>query len=181
MILLHMPSKLSITLCMKEGLTYLMVTLAYHLPYTELSFRFMCLCYVNYGLLGCFFFDMPFKPCVQQAMQLFPVKFMELTGIRKCFFGYHFLSFSNYSMFGCVLIAGSLLFYRIIPVDNDQMRPPNICMDKEHLRVYEKQVELLLSEGLGERARLVRVLRRSIPANWHIDEVCSVCQYTVTA
>lgn len=59
---------------------------------------------------------------------------------------------------------------RIIPVDNDQMRPPNICMDKEHLRVYEKQVELLLSEGLGERARLVRVLRRSIPANWHIDE-----------
>jgi hypothetical protein len=28
-----MPNKLSTTLCMKEGLTYLMVTIAYHLPY----------------------------------------------------------------------------------------------------------------------------------------------------
>ena len=37
MILIHVPNKLSTTLCMKEGLTYLMVTLAYHLPYTELT------------------------------------------------------------------------------------------------------------------------------------------------
>jgi hypothetical protein len=35
MILIHMPNKLSTTLRMK-GLTYLMVMLAYHLPYTEL-------------------------------------------------------------------------------------------------------------------------------------------------
>lgn len=59
---------------------------------------------------------------------------------------------------------------RIIPVDNDHTKPPNICMDKEHLRVYEKQVELLLSKGLGERARLVRVLHRNIPSNWDINE-----------
>jgi hypothetical protein len=32
MILNHMPSILSTTLCMKEGLIYLMVTLPYHLP-----------------------------------------------------------------------------------------------------------------------------------------------------
>jgi hypothetical protein len=36
MILIHMPNKLSTTLCMKEGLTYLMAMLAYHLPYTKL-------------------------------------------------------------------------------------------------------------------------------------------------
>jgi hypothetical protein len=36
-ILIHMPSKLSTTLRMKEGITYLMVMLAYHLPYIELS------------------------------------------------------------------------------------------------------------------------------------------------
>jgi hypothetical protein len=36
MILIHMPNKLSTTPCMK-GLTYLMVTLAYHLPYIKLS------------------------------------------------------------------------------------------------------------------------------------------------
>lgn len=59
---------------------------------------------------------------------------------------------------------------RIIPVDKDHMKAPNICMDKEHSRVYEKQVELLLSKCLGDRARLVRVLHRSIPENWHIDE-----------
>lgn len=59
---------------------------------------------------------------------------------------------------------------RIIPVDKDHMKAPNICMDKEHSRVYEKQVELLLSKCLGDRAHLVRVLHRSIPENWHIDE-----------
>jgi hypothetical protein len=37
MILVHMSSILSTTLRMKEGLTYLMVTLAYHLPYTDLT------------------------------------------------------------------------------------------------------------------------------------------------
>jgi hypothetical protein len=31
-----MPKKLSTTLCMKEGLTYLMVTIFYHLPYSRL-------------------------------------------------------------------------------------------------------------------------------------------------
>jgi hypothetical protein len=36
MILIHMPSILSTTLYMKEGLMYLMVTLAYHLPKTVL-------------------------------------------------------------------------------------------------------------------------------------------------
>jgi hypothetical protein len=36
MILIHIPSKLSIILCMK-GITYLMVMMAYHLPYTELT------------------------------------------------------------------------------------------------------------------------------------------------
>jgi hypothetical protein len=37
MILIHMPTKLSTTLHIKEGLTYLMVKLAYHLPYTMLT------------------------------------------------------------------------------------------------------------------------------------------------
>jgi hypothetical protein len=36
MILVHMPNKLSTTLCMKKGPTYLMVTLAYHAPYPGL-------------------------------------------------------------------------------------------------------------------------------------------------
>ena len=36
MILIHMPSKLSTTLRMKEELTYLMVTMTYNLPYIEL-------------------------------------------------------------------------------------------------------------------------------------------------
>jgi hypothetical protein len=37
MILIHMPSKLSTTLPMKEGLTYVMVMLAYHRPFTEFN------------------------------------------------------------------------------------------------------------------------------------------------
>jgi hypothetical protein len=37
MILIHMPSILSTTLRMKEGLAYLMVKLAYHLSYVELT------------------------------------------------------------------------------------------------------------------------------------------------
>jgi hypothetical protein len=52
MILVHMPNKLNTTPCMKEGLTYLMVTMAYHLPYS--------------GLLEC---DEPWLICVGRKIR----------------------------------------------------------------------------------------------------------------
>jgi hypothetical protein len=58
-----MPDKLSTTLCMKEGLTYLTVTIVYHLPYRGL---FECdepwLIYARRqtkGVAGLPFVDMP--------------------------------------------------------------------------------------------------------------------------
>ncbi|KAH9309820.1 hypothetical protein KI387_037731, partial [Taxus chinensis] len=59
---------------------------------------------------------------------------------------------------------------RINPMENEHGESSNFCLDKEDWRVYEKEVELLLSKGLGERARLIRVIPRSMPANWNINE-----------
>ncbi|GLJ36464.1 hypothetical protein SUGI_0732270 [Cryptomeria japonica] len=61
-------------------------------------------------------------------------------------------------------------YARISPVDNEHRKLSNVCLDKENWRVYEKEVESLLCKGLGERARLIRVIPRRVPAKWKIDE-----------
>lgn len=61
-------------------------------------------------------------------------------------------------------------YARINPVDNEHRKLSNCCLDKENWRAYEKEVESLLCKGLGERARLIRVIPRSVPAKWKIDE-----------
>ncbi|CAK9267471.1 unnamed protein product [Sphagnum jensenii] len=44
------------------------------------------------------------------------------------------------------------------------------CMDMECTRTYEQNVESLLTRGLGDRARIIRVLRRSCPTPWSPDQ-----------
>jgi U3 small nucleolar RNA-associated protein 22 len=48
------------------------------------------------------------------------------------------------------------------------------CMDMECTRTYEQNVESLLTHGLGDRARIIRVLRRSCPTPWSPDQVVKV-------
>lgn len=48
------------------------------------------------------------------------------------------------------------------------------CMDMECTRTYEQNVESLLTHGLGDRARIIRVFRRSCPTPWSPDQVVKV-------
>ena len=42
--------------------------------------------------------------------------------------------------------------------------------DEDNYRLYEQQLESLLIRGLGDRAQLVRVIRRSCGSGWALKE-----------
>ncbi|KAJ1692881.1 hypothetical protein LUZ63_009579 [Rhynchospora breviuscula] len=44
------------------------------------------------------------------------------------------------------------------------------CMDEERWRVCERDIQLLLSQGLTDRSKLVRVVWRNSPSNWNIHD-----------
>ncbi|KAL2621529.1 hypothetical protein R1flu_001734 [Riccia fluitans] len=45
-----------------------------------------------------------------------------------------------------------------------------LCLDQGSWRLYERKVETILCRALGERADLVRVLQRNLPAGWRPSE-----------
>lgn len=51
----------------------------------------------------------------------------------------------------------------------------DFCLDDERWGLVEKHVQSVLQQGLSDRAKLVRVIWRSAPSNWNIDEVQYVC------
>uniref|UniRef100_A0A1J3J6H3 Nucleolar protein 6 n=1 Tax=Noccaea caerulescens TaxID=107243 RepID=A0A1J3J6H3_NOCCA len=48
------------------------------------------------------------------------------------------------------------------------------CLDKECWRTYEQKVHSLLQQGLGDRAKAIRVVWRNTNQDWHVDSGLSV-------
>ncbi|XP_042444359.1 nucleolar protein 6-like isoform X2 [Zingiber officinale] len=53
---------------------------------------------------------------------------------------------------------------------NPKICSGDFCMDNECWRIYEKNVQSLLQRGLSDRAKLVRVVWRSTPLDWNIED-----------
>ena len=45
------------------------------------------------------------------------------------------------------------------------------CLDDECWRSFEEKVHGILSKGLNDRVKLVRVIWRNTQSNWRIDDV----------
>ncbi|ESQ53434.1 hypothetical protein EUTSA_v10024292mg [Eutrema salsugineum] len=48
------------------------------------------------------------------------------------------------------------------------------CLDKECWRIYEQKVHSLLQQGLGDRAKSIRVIWRNTNQDWHVESGLSV-------
>ncbi|VVB10024.1 unnamed protein product [Arabis nemorensis] len=48
------------------------------------------------------------------------------------------------------------------------------CLDKECWRIYEQKVHSLLQQGLGDRAKSIRVVWRNTNQDWHVESGLSV-------
>ncbi|KAL0891608.1 hypothetical protein Bca101_015591 [Brassica carinata] len=48
------------------------------------------------------------------------------------------------------------------------------CLDKECWRIYEQRVHSLLKQGLGDRAKSIRVVWRNTNQDWHVESGLSV-------
>lgn len=55
--------------------------------------------------------------------------------------------------------------------ENSRVLGLGFCMDEERWRVCERDIHLLLSQGLTDRSKLVRVVWRNSPSNWNIHDV----------
>ncbi|OVA07033.1 Nrap protein [Macleaya cordata] len=53
---------------------------------------------------------------------------------------------------------------------NNEVYASGFCLDKECWRTYEEKVHFLLEQGLGDRAKFIRVTWRSNPVEWNIEE-----------
>ncbi|XP_064957513.1 uncharacterized protein LOC135581344 isoform X1 [Musa acuminata AAA Group] len=53
---------------------------------------------------------------------------------------------------------------------NSKICSSNYCMDDECWRISEKDVHSLLQQGLTDRARFVRVIWRSTPSDWNVED-----------
>lgn len=51
------------------------------------------------------------------------------------------------------------------------MSMSGFCLDKECWRLYEQKVHSLLLEGLGDRAKSIRVVWRNTNQDWHVESV----------
>lgn len=58
-----------------------------------------------------------------------------------------------------------MLICRVNLPNSDQSSSPRFS-DEDNSRLYEQQLESLLTRGLGDRAQLVRVFRRSCGSGW---------------
>lgn len=45
------------------------------------------------------------------------------------------------------------------------------CLDKECWRIYEQRVHNLLKQGLGDRAKSIRVVWRNTNQDWQVESV----------
>ncbi|XP_078173344.1 nucleolar protein isoform X1 [Carex rostrata] len=59
---------------------------------------------------------------------------------------------------------------RINMKENSRVLGLGFCMDEERWRVCERDIHLLLSQGLTDRSKLVRVVWRNSPSNWNIHD-----------
>lgn len=59
---------------------------------------------------------------------------------------------------------------RINLKSNPKICSEDFCMDNECWRIYEKNIQSLLQRGLSDRAKLVRVVWRSTPLDWNIED-----------
>lgn len=57
---------------------------------------------------------------------------------------------------------------------NPKICSEDFCMDNECWRIYEKNIQALLQRGLSDRAKLVRVVWRSTPLDWNVEDVCTM-------
>lgn len=63
------------------------------------------------------------------------------------------------------------MFTRVSP--GEELAAPSTssrCLDEDNSRLYEQKLESLLCQGLSDRARLVRVIRRSCNSGWVLKE-----------
>ncbi|PKA50392.1 hypothetical protein AXF42_Ash013481 [Apostasia shenzhenica] len=54
--------------------------------------------------------------------------------------------------------------------ENTKVKASDFCLDDECWRLFEKDVQCVLQQGLGDRAKLVRVTWESAPSSWDINE-----------
>jgi U3 small nucleolar RNA-associated protein 22 len=54
---------------------------------------------------------------------------------------------------------------------NSRVSGLGFCLDEDRWRVCERDVHLLLSQGLTDRSKLVRAIWKNFPSDWNIHDV----------
>jgi hypothetical protein len=67
--------------------------------------------------------------------------------------------------------------FRLSLKGNSEFYSSGYCLDEECWRLYEKKVQSLLSQGLSDRAKSIRVIWRNIPSGCSLENVCCCCCY----
>ncbi|KAG0572004.1 hypothetical protein KC19_VG060900 [Ceratodon purpureus] len=76
----------------------------------------------------------------------------------------------NASFMTKIDFAAKFDYHVRVKLSEDRPSPSPRFLDEDNFRLYEQQLESLLIRGLGDRAQLVRVVRRSCNSGWALKE-----------
>ena len=61
--------------------------------------------------------------------------------------------------------------YRINFKGNKELYASGFCSDDECWRLYEEKIHAILSKGLNDRAKFIRVIWRNAECQWSVNDV----------
>lgn len=89
-----------------------------------------------------------------------------------CFITHQFCSYFSAIIYNHFLSLCALSF-RLNLRGNSEVYSSGLCLDEECWRSYEQKVHALLHQGLGDRAKSIRVTWRNASPESNVENVCN--------